>query len=596
MDDVQLNVIPAPTDRPVRTAVGYRAAVSASVVAAVFSVIVAALMVINFWHLGTDNPLDAPEHVALKDALRESPNDAQIKEQIRASDQHLRSTYFGRRASLEVGAYLLISGIAMMLLTARLAAACRARAPMPTRASPTANGDDSTRAARPWSVGGLALITIGAAALLAVDFNDAPNLIHASASMGQDEQPAAASHDTPAPAPAEPTAVWPGFRGPGGLGMADVANVPDHWDGATRTNILWSTPIPLPGNNSAVVWGDRVFCTGANADARAVYCFDAFSGALLWSRSVDDVPGSDIEPFDVLSDTGYAAPTAATDGERVYAIFANGDLAAYDFGGNQAWTRSLGTPSNHYGHASSLIVHDNLLLVQFDQGYVDDGLSSLMAFDGASGEPVWQVQREVDVAWTSPIIVAADGHDQLITLATPWVIAYDPSTSRQLWRCGEVEGEVAPSLVWGSGMVFAVSPMITLHAIRIDGRGDVSDTHVTWTADDAIPDIVSPACDGRFVYLLTTFGTFTCLDTADGSVVYQQDLGMSFRSSPMIVGDRIYVTSNKGVTLVLKPGPDYEQLGRCELGEPVASTPAFVAGRIYIRTEKNMVCIGSTAP
>ncbi|MAE60103.1 MAG: hypothetical protein CMJ49_01975 [Planctomycetaceae bacterium] len=594
MNDIPLNVIPAPTDRPVRTAVGYRAAVSASVVAGLFSLVVAVLMVITFWHLGTDNPLDAPEHLALKQALRDSPLDAQIKQQIRESDRQLRSTYFSRRAFSDFGAYLLIGGVTMMLLTARLAAACRARAPMPSRAGQPTDDDNTHPRATSWSVGALAVITIVAAAFLTIDFRDAPNLVLASQTPAPTEPSTIATRDERPPVAA--TAVWPSFRGPGGLGVADATDLPTDWGGATRTNIRWSTPIALPGHNSPVVWGDRIFCTGADKAGREMYCFDAHSGSLLWSRAVPNVVGRDIDPPIVMADTGFAAPTAATDGQRVYAIFANGDLIAFDFDGNQVWAESLGAPSNHYGHASSLITYNNLLLVQFDQGYVDEGMSSLIAFDGGSGRRAWQTPRDVDVSWTSPIIVPADGHDQLITLAEPWVIAYDPSTSRQLWRSGDVFGEVAPSVAWGDGMVFAVSPGSQLQAVRVDGRGDVSNTHIAWTTTDDIPDIVSPTCDGRYVYLLTTSGTLTCLDSTDGSTAYRQKLGARFRSSPIIAGERIYVTSKRGVTLILRAGPAFEQLAQCDLGEPVNSTPAFVDGRIYIRTEKNMICIEHDTP
>ena len=145
---------------------------------------------------------------------------------------------------------------------------------------------------------------------------------------------------------------WPRFRGPGGLGISAYTNVPSSWNGITGEGVLWKTPVPLAGQNSPIVWENRVFLTGASEDEREVYCFDADSGELLWQRAVADVPGSPSEPPEVDDVTGFAAPTAVTDGKRVYAIFANGDLACFDFDGKRLWAMSLGNPDNLYvnGH------------------------------------------------------------------------------------------------------------------------------------------------------------------------------------------------------------------------------------------------------
>ena len=158
----------------------------------------------------------------------------------------------------------------------------------------------------------------------------------------------------PPPSDAEIAKAWPRFRGPGGLGISAYTNVPDAWDAASGKGIVWKTPVPLPGNNSPVVWGKRVFLSGADKHRREVYCFDADSGKLVWRQNVPGTPQSTAKPPEVTDDTGYAAPTTATDGRRVFAIFANGDLAAFDVSGKPAWAKSLGIPENSYGHASSL--------------------------------------------------------------------------------------------------------------------------------------------------------------------------------------------------------------------------------------------------
>ena len=137
----------------------------------------------------------------------------------------------------------------------------------------------------------------------------------------------------------------------------------------------------------------------------------------------------------VNEDTGYAASTAATDGRRVFAIFANGNLAAFDFNGNLAWSKSLGIPDNAYGHASSLVTYKNLLIVQFDQGTSEKASKSkLLAFDSATGNPVWQTDRPVKNSWPSPIVIHAADRDQIITASDPLVISYNPKDGKEIWR------------------------------------------------------------------------------------------------------------------------------------------------------------------
>ena len=158
------------------------------------------------------------------------------------------------------------------------------------------------------------------------------------------------------------------------LPPAQCAKIPVHRDGAGGSGIRWKTPIPLPGHNSPVVWRDRIFLSGANWENRQVYCIDAASGSILWTGEVPTAPMGDNWP-NVMEDTGLAASTMATDGVRVYAVFATGDLGAFDFDGRLLWHKNLGIPDNTYGHATSLEVWQDRVLVQYDQGFEEDGKS-----------------------------------------------------------------------------------------------------------------------------------------------------------------------------------------------------------------------------
>ncbi len=158
----------------------------------------------------------------------------------------------------------------------------------------------------------------------------------------------------------------PSFRGPGGNGISYRKNIPISWDATTGDNVVWKVEIPLHGYNSPIIWEDKIFVSGANSAQREVYCIDRNSGKILWTGEVKDIEGSPATSPEVTEDTGQAAPSLTTDGRRVYAIFANGDIIAFDMEGNRVWARNLGDPNNHYGHSSSLMLYQNVLIVQYD--------------------------------------------------------------------------------------------------------------------------------------------------------------------------------------------------------------------------------------
>ena len=569
---------------------GHRAAVGTAVVAGAFSLIVCALLVHNDWQRRHADPLNSAELKQLKASLLQDPRSAAIKEEIRALDLRLRQEYFGHRAFSRVGAHLLLGGVVVLLAALKSAGALRKRVPMPQpdldRADPGAGAAPTAS----WSVAGFGLVAGSALLWLAV-LPRSPESREFWAAV--EEMKTSTAVPRAYPSPEEVRKNWSRFRGPGGLGVSAYTNVPSFWNGHTGEGIRWKAPVPLPGENSPVIWGDRLFLTGATAERREVYCFDVDSGGLSWKQVVPRLPGSPSEPPGVMEETGFAAPTAVTDGRRVYAVFANGDLAAFEVDGKPAWARSLGLPENPYGHSSSLAMYRNLLLVLLDQGARNDSLSVVMALEAHSGETVWQTQRPVPHSWASPIVIDAATGPQLVTCADPWVMAYDLGTGQELWRVDCLMGDVAPSPVFANGLVFAVQSGAYLAAIRPDGRGDVTGTHLVWTAEDGLPDIPSPASNGELVFLVTTYGgILTCYDAGDGKMVWEQELDTSFESSPTVVGERVYLMSTDGVMHIFAARRVYEELGRAELGEAASTCPAFQDGRIYIRGKENLYCMG----
>jgi len=400
--------------------------------------------------------------------------------------------------------------------------------------------------------------------------------------------------------------AWPCFRGRGGSGISPYNNsVFDEWDGTAgeKGNILWKSPIPLAGNSSPIVVGSRIYLTGADENQRQVYCYEAKSGKLLWQRDVPSTPESR-QPIEVLKDKdmkeapGYAACTMASDGRYVAAIFANGDLAAYDLDGTLAWSKSLGIPENAYGHAASLAIYKDRLLVPMDQGEAKAGRSKLRALDIATGKTVWEQSRDVQNSWSTPLVVHLAGRDQVITAASPLIIAYDPADGKELWRVKDSEFEnadVAPSPVSaGDFVVVAGNDSTPVFAIKADGSGDVTASKVLWKAKDNTPDICSPLTTEEFVFLMTSFGTLTCYDAKKGDKLWQINLGdLKCRSSPSMAGELLYIFGESGKCWIVKPkrtGP--ERVQQTNLGEGCISSPAFQEGCMIVRGKKNLFCIG----
>ena len=391
------------------------------------------------------------------------------------------------------------------------------------------------------------------------------------------------------PSAAELAQNWPSFRGPnGGIATGDY---PIRWDVPQGKGVLWKTEIPLPGWNSPVVWNDRVFLTGADEKKREIYCFAVGSGKLLWKHDVPQIVKG--KAPEVGEDTGYAAPTVAADGKRVFAIFPNGDAVCFSFDGKRLWGRNLGSLESMYGYASSLSTFRSLLIVQYDQGSGDDGKSAVLAFQGETGKIVWRTSRPVANSWSSPLVVRSGDQGTIFTCANPWSMAYDALTGKELWRANLLSGDVAPSPAFASGTAYVCNSGSVLAAIRADGRGDITKSHVTWQASDGLPDITSPVSDGNFVLTLTTEGKATCFDAKMGKKMWEHSYEeTSFLASLVIAGGRAYLLSEEGVMHVVDAKAAFREEARSPIGEKSSATPAFVDGRIFIRGTRHLFCIG----
>jgi outer membrane protein assembly factor BamB len=558
----------------------YRCAVATAVLSAVFSIVVCAFILMNY---GRSKMVGTAEETALADLkleIRNKPDDEQLLSRIRQFDLLLRQQRIRALDRSRKGSYLLLSGVVFFIISLRSVIEFKKKPPTPQPGADQLTEQVGNAKFARWAVtGGLVILCSGSLFLATrpdIDFVKAGAAGTASYSIDDIAK------------------NWASFRGPNGAGISTHADVPSRWDGKTSEGILWKTGIPLPGNNSPVVWGDRIFLSGADPNNRQVFCFDTSTGGLLWKGDVLGLPKSDEEPLEDMEEAGLAAPTVATEGRRVYAIFPTGDVASFDFKGKKVWEKNLGRPDSSYGYASSLAMYQNLLLIQYDQGVVEDEKSALIALDGFSGRIVWQTKRPVGNSWASPIVASIGEQFQVLTCGDPWVIGYNPSDGAELWRVNCLTGDVAPSAIYANGLVFVIEPYSKLVAIKPDGKGDVTKTHVAWISEEGGPDICSPVSNSKSIFLLATEGLLECYNVSDGKRLWEKDLEEYFYASPSLVGNNLYLLSDKGIMFIAEAGSEYKELAKCELGEKCHASPAFADGRIYIRGIENLYCIGSS--
>jgi outer membrane protein assembly factor BamB len=561
-------------------------------VSGIFSLIVAGLLMINYVADQSGLPekelIYSSQLAKQKALLTQDPQNEQLKKEIRALDYELRQDFFWRKTFSEKGKLLLLAGIAVFLLAMKKLADLQRKPHKPQTGSREPNFDATKRRQARQAVSWMGLIlTVGILSLALAPKLDIP-------ALPSDDSDASVVSVPEYPTDEEIQQNWPRFRGPGGLGISIHERAPTSWNGETGEGILWKAEVHLPGANSPIAWGDRVFISGADKKNKEVYCYSLESGDLLWRNRVENVPGNPGEVPSIMEDTGYAAPTMVCDGARVYAIFADGDLICFDFSGKRIWAKNLGAPDNVYGYASSLSSYRNLLLIQYDGGTEDDDQSVLYALEGKTGQVVWQAKRPVANTWTSPILADTANGKQFITCSEPWVIAYEPETGAELWRANLMGTDLAPSPIFAREMAFVIQPNETLFAIRCDGRGDVTETHVAWKKDCPTPDISSPVSNGEFIFLLDGAGVLTCYETQNGEMVWDHRFDDFFLTSPSIAAGWIYLVSDNGKTYRVKAAREFEQADSIStLDETIMASPAFLDGRIIIRGDKNLYCIGS---
>lgn len=391
--------------------------------------------------------------------------------------------------------------------------------------------------------------------------------------------------------PLRAAADWPQFRGPTGDGHAAKAQLPTQWD-PTR-NVAWRKELPGKGWSSPVVAAGKIYLTTAVPGAakgdyslRAL-CLNAQTGAILWDQEVFKEDGKTAPP--IHSKNSHASPTPVVDGDQLFVHFGHLGTACLQAGtGKIIWTQqSLSYKPVHGAGGSPVLVGDRLI---FSIDGADKQL--VVGLDRASGKVAWQTPRAVTApkpfSFCTPTVITVNGRQQVIAPGSNVVMALNPQTGQEIWRVRYEGYSVVPKPVYGNGLVYLSSGYDSpvLYAIKPDGTGDVTSTHVAWTVRKGVPRNASPLLVGESVYLASDDGFLTCLDARTGKERWSERVGKAFSASPILAGDHLYLLDEEGLTIVVKPADSYEPVAKNRMGEKALASYAVDGAALLLRTEK----------
>lgn len=547
-----------------------------SLVSGVFTILIALTMLFGLIQLKTIKPLDSPSLQTIREQFDKDPDNKDKAEQVRAIDLMARRAYFSSRWQIETGSYLLLAGALIFVLFQRLIAGSE----KPPRSLLTGRPDIKAEKVKnqKYLVISASAVTILAIISSFILRSELPSPGRRSAKG----EIVSSDHVSGITLPGNVN--YPFFRGEGSRGIAGGSGFPTEWNGSEGKNIKWKLPIPLHGQNSPVIWGDKLFLTGADEAVCEVYCIDKNAGNIIWTASASEFPGSSKEVPESDAEAGMAVPTAAVNEKYVCAIFGNGNLVCFDHDGKLIWGKNIGVPQSSYGYSGSLLIYENILLVQYDS----QEIIKLLGFDLKSGDLKWETIRSGRPVNSSPVLAAFDGQPQVLINGNPNVSSFDPVTGKELWSLQGVSGDVAPSLAVNSKMVYAVTDYYKIIALKPGKSGST-----VWEDNAFTPDVSSPVATDEFLFLSTGNGDVACYNAEKGDTLWSHYFEDQFYASPIIADGKVYFLDRSGVMHIVKAGPEFQLISESPVGERTDCTPAFSENRIFIRSKNNLFCISA---
>ncbi|GEP44415.1 PQQ-like beta-propeller repeat protein [Brevifollis gellanilyticus] len=382
---------------------------------------------------------------------------------------------------------------------------------------------------------------------------------------------------------------WPQWRGPRMDGTSLDQGFPSKWE---KDTITWRVELPGSGHASPIVWNDRLFLVATDADTseRTLLSVDRSNGKVLWQTAVLKSP---LEGKHRLN--SHASSTPATDGERVFTTFLDGTevvVSAHDFSGKQVWQVRPGVFASKHGFCSSPILFDDKVIVNCDH----DGPGYIVALSRTDGRQLWRIERPNQTrSYCVPIIREMDGRVQMVLSGSKCVTSYDPRTGSLLWMMDGPTEQFVASLVHDAKsnhlMLTGGFPEHHILAIKPDGVGNVTDTHIVWRTNKGVSYVPSPICENGWFLIVSDSGIAHCFDAKTGDIAWEERM-KEHHASLVSAEGKVWFINDFGTLRLVKPGKSYKTVVEAELEEKVFASPALSEGQVFIRGEKTLMCLG----
>ena len=376
--------------------------------------------------------------------------------------------------------------------------------------------------------------------------------------------------------------AWPEFRGPDGQGHAPQTGLPTQW--SEQKNIAWKMPVAGRGWSSPVVAHGQIWLTTALEEGHSLHavCLDLATGETRHDVEVFHVD----EPGTVHGKNSYASPTPVIDEDRIYVHFGDLGTACLTSAGEIVWRNDELKYSHGHGPAGSPVIYDDLLIVSCD----GTDVQYVAALDKHSGKLRWKTDREGRMAYSTPLLIQVDGRDQLVSTGGKQAMAYEPASGKEIWRVRYDGYSEVPRPAFGQGLVFLATGYDTpwLYAVRPDGQGDITDTHVEWKLQRGAPLNPSPLLIDDRLYLVDDKGIATCLEAKSGKRIWQKRLGGNFSASPLSADGKMYLTNEEGRTTVIRPADEYVELAVNDIDGSTLASLAVSGHALLLRSATHL--------